>query len=66
MQPELPSFQIGQRVQIHRGPFSGCDAILEDLTDRPRIVVTIHLKDATVDVELDERWIGLRNHRTSA
>jgi len=49
-----PYLKIGRRVRVHSGPLSGVEGILVRRKDKFRIVLSIHLIQRSVAVEVDE------------
>ena len=49
-----PYLKIGKRVRVHSGPLSGVEGILVRRKDKFRIVLSIHLIQRSVAVEVDE------------
>jgi transcription antitermination factor NusG len=62
-----PFIKVGQTVRIEAGPLSGIEGILVQLKDACRVVVSVHLLQRSVAVEIDRdvlRPVGLaiRSH----
>jgi len=49
-----PYLKIGKRVRVHSGPLSGVEGILIRRKEKFRIVLSIHLIQRSVAVEVDE------------
>lgn len=52
-----PFLSVGQSVRIERGPLTGVEGILKEVKKAFRLVVSIHLLQRSVSVELDRSWI---------
>lgn len=52
-----PFLAAGQTVVIERGPLAGAEGILQEVKKSFRLVVSIHLLQRSVSVELDRSWI---------
>lgn len=48
---------IGQKVRIELGPLAGVEGILTGLRGNSRIVVSVHLLQRSVSVEIDDSWV---------
>jgi transcription antitermination factor NusG len=53
-----PYLQTGQKVRILDGPLFGIEGILLDVKNRRRLVVSVHLLQRSVAVEVDRECIG--------
>jgi len=49
-----PYLKVGKRVRVHSGPMSGVEGVLVRRKDKFRIVLSIHLIQRSVAVEVDE------------
>jgi len=49
-----PYLKIGKRVRVHSGPMSGVEGILVRRKEKYRVVLSIHLIQRSVAVEVDE------------
>ena len=47
---------VGQKVRIERGPLSGIEGILTSLKGFHRLVVSVHLLQRSISVDIDESW----------
>jgi transcription antitermination factor NusG len=56
-----PYLKIGKRVRVNNGPLCGVEGILERRKDKFRVVLSIHLIQRSVAVEVDEGDIELAN-----
>jgi transcription elongation factor/antiterminator RfaH len=54
-----PYLRVGRRVRVHSGPVAGLEGILMRRKDKLRVVVSIHLIQRSVAVEVDEDAIEL-------
>ncbi|HET7439694.1 MAG TPA: UpxY family transcription antiterminator [Terriglobales bacterium] len=52
-----PYLKIGRRVRVHSGPMAGMEGILIRRKDKFRVVLSIHLIQRSVAVEVDEAEI---------
>jgi transcription antitermination factor NusG len=52
-----PFLAVGQTVLIERGPLTGVEGILQEIKKSFRLVVSIHLLQRSVSVEIDRSWI---------
>jgi transcription antitermination factor NusG len=52
-----PYLRVGRRVRIHSGPMAGMDGVLVRRKDKFRVVLSIHLIQRSVAVEVDEAEI---------
>jgi transcription elongation factor/antiterminator RfaH len=52
-----PYLKIGRRVRIHSGPMAGMEGILARRKEKFRVVLSIHLIQRSVAVEVDESEI---------
>jgi len=52
-----PYLKIGRRVRVHSGPIAGLEGILVRRKDKFRVVLSIHLIQRSVAVEVDEAEI---------
>jgi len=52
-----PFLSVGQSVLIERGPLTGVEGILQEVKKQFRLVVSIHLLQRSVAVEIDRTWI---------
>lgn len=53
-----PFLQVGQRVQVERGPLSGIEGILIGSKGRHRLVLSVTLLQRSVAVEVDGTWVS--------
>jgi transcription antitermination factor NusG len=49
---------VGQRVEIKRGPLTGLEGILERFEKECRIVVSVSLLQRSVSAEIDAEWVS--------
>lgn len=49
-----PYLKVGRRVRVHSGPLSGLEGILVRRKEKFRVVLSIHLIQRSVAVEIDE------------
>ena len=52
-----PYLRVGRRVKIHSGPVAGLDGVLVRRKDKFRVVLSIHLIQRSIAVEVDESEI---------
>lgn len=52
-----PYLRVGRRVRVHSGPMAGVEGILVRRKDKFRVVLSIHLIQRSVAVEVDEAEI---------
>ena len=52
-----PYLKIGKRVRVHSGPVAGLEGILVRRKDKFRVVVSIHMIQRSIAVEVDESEI---------
>jgi transcription antitermination factor NusG len=52
-----PFLAAGQTVLIERGPLTGVEGILQEVKKAFRLVVSIHLLQRSVSVEVDRTWL---------
>jgi transcription antitermination factor NusG len=52
-----PYLKVGRRVRVHSGPMSGVEGILIRRKEKFRVVLSIHLIQRSVAVEVDENEI---------
>lgn len=52
-----PFLAAGQSVLIERGPLTGVEGILQEVKKSFRLVVSVHLLQRSVSVEVDRSWI---------
>lgn len=52
-----PFLQIGQRVEVHRGPLQGVEGILLAQKKNYRLVVSVTLLQRSVNVEIEGDWV---------
>lgn len=52
-----PFLTVGQHVLIERGPLLGVEGILQEIKKSFRLVVSVHLLQRSVSVEIDRNWI---------
>lgn len=52
-----PYLRVGRRVRIHSGPMAGMEGVLVRRKDKFRVVLSIHLIQRSVAVEVDEAEI---------
>jgi transcription antitermination factor NusG len=52
-----PYVQVGQRVRVDRGTFSGVEGILVAVKKPARLVVSVTLLQRSIAVEIDEAWV---------
>jgi transcription antitermination factor NusG len=53
-----PYLKIGRRVKVHSGPVAGLEGILVRRKDKFRVVLSIHMIERSVAVEVDETDIA--------
>lgn len=58
LQPH-PYLREGHRVRITHGPFCGLEGVLLRTDQRPRLVLSVHLIQRSVAVEIDEADIAV-------
>ena len=57
LQVESRSYlNIGQKVRIERGPLSGIEGILTSLKGLNRLILSVHLLQRSISVDIDESW----------
>lgn len=49
-----PYLRVGRRVRVHSGPVAGLEGILIRRKDKLRVVVSVHLIQRSIAVEIDE------------
>jgi transcription antitermination factor NusG len=54
-----PYLRVGRRVRVHSGPVAGLEGILIRRKDKLRVVVSIHLIQRSIAVEVDQDSIEL-------
>jgi transcription elongation factor/antiterminator RfaH len=52
-----PYLKIGKRVRVHSGPIAGLEGILVRRKDKFRVVISIHMIQRSIAVEVDESEI---------
>lgn len=52
-----PFLQVGQRVEVHRGPLQGVEGILLAQKKNYRLVVSVTLLQRSVNVEIEGDWV---------
>jgi transcription antitermination factor NusG len=52
-----PFLQVGQHVEVHRGPLQGVEGILLAQKKNYRLVVSITLLQRSVNVEIEGDWV---------
>lgn len=52
-----PFLSAGQTVWIERGPLRGVEGILKEVKKTFRLVVSVHLLQRSVSVEIDRSWV---------
>jgi transcriptional antiterminator NusG len=52
-----PFLAVGQSVLIERGPLTGLEGILQEVKKSFRLVVSVHMLQRSVSVEIDRNWI---------
>jgi transcription antitermination factor NusG len=52
-----PYLKVGRRVRVHSGPMSGVEGILIRRKEKFRVVLSIHLIQRSVAVEVDENEV---------
>jgi len=52
-----PYLTIGNRARIESGPFAGLEGIVMKLKGRERLVLSVHLLQRSVAVEIDRSWV---------
>jgi transcription termination/antitermination protein NusG len=52
-----PYLKVGRRVRVHSGPLAGLEGVLVRRKDKFRVVLSIHLIQRSVAVELDQTEI---------
>lgn len=52
-----PYLKIGRRVRVHSGPMAGLEGVLLRRKDKFRVVLSIHLIQRSIAVEVDESEI---------
>lgn len=52
-----PFLQVGQRVEVHRGPLQGVEGILLAQKKNFRLVVSVSLLQRSVNVEIEGDWV---------
>ena len=55
-----PYCQLGDTVFLNRGPLAGVQGIVVQVRNQYRVVVSIHLLQRSIAVEVDRRWIAGR------
>jgi transcription termination/antitermination protein NusG len=56
-----PYFRVGRRVRIRSGPLTGVEGMLVRRKDQVRVVLSIHLIQRSIAVEVDQEAIELVN-----
>ena len=57
LQAEPQSYlNIGQKVRIKQGPLSGIEGILTSLKGLNRLILSVHLLQRSISVDIDESW----------
>jgi transcription antitermination factor NusG len=52
-----PYLKVGRRVRVHSGPIAGLEGILVRRKDKFRVVISIHMIQRSIAVEVDESEI---------
>lgn len=52
-----PYLKVGRRVRVHSGPMAGLDGVLVRRKDKFRVVLSVHLIQRSIVVEVDEAEI---------
>jgi len=52
-----PFLAVGQTVVIERGPLTGVEGMLMEVKKAYRLVVSVHLLQRSVSVEVDRSWL---------
>jgi len=52
-----PFLEAEQSVFIERGPLSGVEGVLKEVKNGLRVIVSVHLMQRSVSVEVDRSWI---------
>ena len=52
-----PYMSVGQRVRVEWGPMAGAEGVLVKVKSSSRIILSIHMLQRSVSVELDERYV---------
>jgi transcription antitermination factor NusG len=52
-----PYLKIGKRVRVHSGPIAGLEGVLVRRKDKFRVVISIHMIQRSIAVEVDESEI---------
>jgi transcription antitermination factor NusG len=52
-----PYVSVGQRVRIEAGPLTGTEGVLLKVKNSSRLILSIHLLQRSIAVELDERHV---------
>jgi transcription antitermination factor NusG len=53
----LSYLNVGRRIRIEIGPLAGVEGIVTTLKGTHRLVVSVHLLQRSVSVEIDESWV---------
>jgi transcription antitermination factor NusG len=54
-----PFLAVGQCVRIERGPLTGVEGMVKEIKKTFRLIVSVHLLQRSVSVEIDRSWIRL-------
>jgi transcription antitermination factor NusG len=60
-----PYLRVGRQVRVHSGPMAGLEGVLVRRKDKFRVVLSIHLIQRSIAVEVDEAEIELVENRNS-
>lgn len=52
-----PFLQVGQRVELVRGPLAGLEGILVKVKNQHRLVVSVTLLQRSISTEIDGDWV---------
>lgn len=52
-----PSIPVGQQVRVEKGPLSGLEGVLTEVKRRYRLLISVHLLQRSVAVEVDAAWV---------
>jgi transcription antitermination factor NusG len=53
-----PHLEVGESVEIDKGPLEGCRGVVVEIRKRFRLLLTVTLLQRAVHVELDRDWIS--------
>jgi transcription antitermination factor NusG len=48
-----PYLNVGDRVNVHRGPLAGLEGILVEMKNEHRLIVSVHLLQRSIAAEVD-------------